>query len=58
MLSDRRSDVWEDCEMSNGVETTGSPAYLLESPQPMKAVAKVLPRRMALMIILAMTFLV
>src|SRR5205085_1334109 len=44
--------------MSNGVETTGSPAYLLESPQPMKAVAKVLPRRIALMIIPAMTFLV
>ncbi|MEN3330728.1 MAG: protein O-mannosyl-transferase [Blastocatellia bacterium] len=44
--------------MSNGVETSGSPAYLLESSQPMKAVATVLSRRMALMIVLALTFLV
>src|SRR5438105_11584085 len=44
--------------MSNGVETTQPPAYLLESPQSMKAVAMGLSRRMALMIVLALTFLV
>src|ERR1043165_1153702 len=44
--------------MSNGIETAQSPAYLLESPQPMKAVAMGLSRRMGLMIVLALTFLV
>ena len=43
--------------MSNGMETAQSPAYLLESPQQMKAVTVGLSRRMGLVIVLALTFL-
>src|SRR5437868_9023533 len=44
--------------MSNGVETTQPPAVLLASPQPMKAATITLSRRVGLIIVLALTFLV
>jgi len=44
--------------MSNAVEATPSPAHFMDSPQPVKAAAFGLSRRMALVMVLAFTFLV
>src|SRR5581483_9149324 len=44
--------------MSNAAETRLAPTVLLESPQPAKAKSGSLSRRMGLMIVLALTFLI
>lgn len=44
--------------MSNAVEATPSPAQIMESPQPVKAAAFGLSRHMAVVMVLAFTFLV